>query len=139
VLRTKSIHSRIVPDLDGLRLLVTRFRGRGLPAARYDAWLPNLAPSEQLLRRFQRGEVSWRRFAAGYRAELLMDGPLDRRNATIRNHGQKFTLRLLRTLAGKGPVTLLCHCPEDEPRCHRHVLGALINASAPGRRGAAIA
>ncbi len=66
-----------------------------------------------------------------------MDGPVNRRNATIRNHGQKFTLRLLRTLASKGPVTLLCHCAEDEPHCHRHLLGPLINISTPRRQGGA--
>jgi len=44
----------------------------------------------------------------------------------IKNHGQKFTLRLLQQLATRGPITLLCHCAEDEDHCHRHVLAAVL-------------
>jgi uncharacterized protein YeaO (DUF488 family) len=57
---------------------------------------------------------------------MLLDGPIDRRNATIKNHGQKFTLRLIKHLARRGNVTLLCHCAEEETHCHRHLLRALI-------------
>ena len=51
-----------------------------------------------------------------------MDGPVDARSRTIKNHGQKFTLRLLKRLAEKGTVTVMCHCAEDEQHCHRHEL-----------------
>jgi uncharacterized protein YeaO (DUF488 family) len=51
---------------------------------------------------------------------------IDRRNKQIKNHGQKFTLRLLQHLARKQTVTLLCHCAEDELHCHRHLLKALL-------------
>ncbi len=54
------------------------------------------------------------------------DGPIDRRSRTIKNHGQKFTLRLIKRLARRGNVTLLRHCAEDQRQCHRHVLNALI-------------
>lgn len=47
---------------------------------------------------------------------------------TIKNHGQKFTLRLLKQLAVRGPVTLMCHCAEDETRCHPHELKKLIGS-----------
>lgn len=46
----------------------------------------------------------------------------------IKNHGQKFTLRLFQTLAKRGPVTLMCHCAENEKRCHRHLLKAILLA-----------
>jgi hypothetical protein len=42
-----------------------------------------------------------------------MDGPVDSRSRTIKNHGQKFTLRLLARLGKKGNVTLMCHCADD--------------------------
>ena len=125
MLRTKSIKTPPAPG-DGLRILATRFRGRGLPADRYDVWMPSLAPSEQLLRRVQAGEVTWAAFRREFRRELLMDGPVDARSTTIKNHGQKFTLRLLARLARQSPVTLLCHCDEDETFCHRHLLRELI-------------
>jgi uncharacterized protein YeaO (DUF488 family) len=125
-LRTKSVWSAIDRKRDGLRILATRFRGRGLPTSRYDVWMPSLGPSERLLRGVQAGRITWPAFVREYRKELFMDGRVDARSRTIKNHGQKFTLRLIRRLAESGPVTIMCHCAEDERRCHRHTLGDLI-------------
>jgi uncharacterized protein YeaO (DUF488 family) len=129
MLRTKSVYSPINRRADGLRILVTRVRGRSLPASRYDVWMANLGPSERLLRAFQAGKMSWAQFSRAYRKELFLDGPIDRRSRTIKNHGQKFTLRLLKQLGRKGTVTLMCHCDEDEKICHRHLLQALLLSS----------
>ncbi len=126
MLRTRSVWSPIHRKTDGLRILVTRFRGRGLPASRYDVWMASLAPSERLLRAVQAQKLSWAQFSREYRKELFLDGPIDKRSRTIKNHGQKFTLRLLKRLARRGPVTLMCHCADDQTRCHRHVLRSLI-------------
>jgi uncharacterized protein YeaO (DUF488 family) len=128
MIRTKSVWSPIDRPRDGLRILTTRFRGRGLPINRYDVWMPSLAPSERLLRRRLSGRMSWPQFARAYRRELLLDGPIDARNRTIKNHGQKFTLRLLAELARRGRVTVLCHCAEGERECHRHELRRAILA-----------
>jgi hypothetical protein len=64
-----------------------------------------------------------------YVAELFTDGSIDSRNETIKNHGQKFLLRLLKTLAQSNNVTVMCHCDEDEQHCHRHVLRKLLLSS----------
>jgi len=64
MIRTKSVYSPIERPRDGLRILVTRFRGRGLPKSRYDMWMPNLAPSEQLLRNFKSGKLKVVRVSA---------------------------------------------------------------------------
>lgn len=95
-----------------------------MPTTRYDVWMPSLGPSETLLR----GKLTdtWTQFVREYRRELLMDGAIDKRSATVKNHGQKFTLRLLKRLARKGNVTVMCHCAEDEERCHRHTLKRAI-------------
>jgi uncharacterized protein YeaO (DUF488 family) len=114
---------------DGLRILATRFRGRGMPADRYDVWMPSLAPSERLLRSILANRITWPQFLKEYRRELFMDGPIDARSATIKNHGQKFTLRLLKELAQDQPVTLMCHCAEEQPQCHRHELRKVILGS----------
>jgi uncharacterized protein YeaO (DUF488 family) len=95
MIRTKSVYSPINRKTDGLRILVTPFRGRGLPATRYDVWMANLAPSEALLREAQNGDISWAEFGRRYRRELREGGGVDKRNRVIKNHGQKFTLRLL--------------------------------------------
>lgn len=122
MIKTKSVWSPIDRKWDGLRVLVTRFRGRGLPKERCDIWLPNLGPSEELLHKFQSGKIPWAEFRKRYRDELFEGGSIDKRNRTIKNHGQKFTLRLLNELAAHAPVTLMCHCSEDQRQCHRHVL-----------------
>ena len=133
VLRSKSVWSPINRRRDGLRILATRFRGRGMPANRYDVWMPSLGPSERLLRAVLAGRLTWPRFLREFRAELFMDGPVDRRSPTIKNHGQKFTLRLIKRLAGRGPVTLMCHCAEVESRCHRHELLRIIDKLTEGK------
>ena len=128
-LRTRSVWSAIDRKRDGLRVLATRFRGRGMSTSRYDVWMPSLGPSERLLRRVQAGRISWSQFVREYRRELFMDGPVDARSRSIKNHGQKFTLRLLQRLARTGSVTLLCHCAEEQQQCHRHELRRLIAKS----------
>ena len=129
MLRTKSVHSPIDPQTDGLRVLATRLRGRGMKSDRYDVWMANLGPSEKLLRGALKGlgdEKVWRAFARRYKAEMLSSETIDKSNATIKNHGQKFTLRLLKRLAEKENVTLMCHCDENELHCHRHLLRELV-------------
>jgi uncharacterized protein YeaO (DUF488 family) len=129
MLRTKSVHSPIDPKTDGLRVLAARLRGRGLKTDRYDVWMANLGPSERLLRSALKGmsdEKVWRDFARRYKAEMSSSEAIDKSNATIKNHGQKFTLRLLKRLAEKQNVTVMCHCAEDEQHCHRHLLKELI-------------
>ena len=104
---------------------------------RYDVWMASLGPSERILRRLSAGQMSWAEFSRAYRAEIRMDGPVDARCATIKNHGQKFTLRLLNRLARRGRVTVMCHCAEDEPHCHRHELRKVIlDEPRATRRGA---
>ena len=126
MVRTKSVWSPIDRKNDGIRILATRFRGRGLPTTRYDVWMPSLAPSERLLRNGQAGRITWAQFLREYRRELFLDGPIDRRSRTIKNHGQKFTLRLIKRLGLAGRVTIMCHCAEDQSQCHRHELRKVI-------------
>jgi uncharacterized protein YeaO (DUF488 family) len=97
MIRTKSVYSPIDRKRDGLRILATRFRGRYMPVNRYDVWMPNLAP-----------------------------GTIDKRNRVIKNHGQKFTLRLLQRLGRSQNLTLMCHCDEDQQQCHRHLLQKVL-------------
>jgi uncharacterized protein YeaO (DUF488 family) len=124
-IKTKSVQSPIEPG-DGLRILAARGRGRGLPADRFDVWMANLGPSEQLRDAILAGKISWKEYSRRYVEELLEDGGVDARNERIKNHGQKFTLRLLQHLAKKQTVTLLCHCAEEEQHCHRHLLKAVL-------------
>ena len=128
MIRTKSIKSPIDRRKNGLRILVSRGRGRGLRADRYDVWMANLAPSERLLAKFLSRMITWAEFSRRYRNELKEGGSIDSRNRNIKNHGQKFTLRLIQKLGQKGTVTLMCHCAEDKTQCHRHLLKKVLAA-----------
>lgn len=129
MLKTKSVKSPIDRKGDGLRILATRTRGRGLRASRYDVWMACLGPSDRIRSRRLREKITWKQFATAYRRELEMDGPIDTLCDSIKNHGQKFTLRLLKFLSRRQNVTLMCHCAEDQRECHRHVLLKYLKSS----------
>jgi uncharacterized protein YeaO (DUF488 family) len=105
---------------EGLRLGTVRRPPRGVPksefAARdfYDVWLPDLAPSDALVKAGlkARDESAWRAFTRRYRAE--MNRPAPRR-----------ILDLLAALSYTADFSVGCYCP-DERRCHRSVLRELL-------------
>ena len=41
MVKTKSVYSAIERNKDGLRILVTRYRGRGMPQSQYQVWMAN--------------------------------------------------------------------------------------------------
>ena len=127
MIRVKAVRSPIDRQRDGLRILATRIRGRGLAKSRYDEWMANLCPSQTLLKSFQSGRITWADFARRYRRELFDSSvEFDRSNKLIKNHGQKFTLRLLQQLGRRGNVTLMCHCDEEVTHCHRYLLAKML-------------
>lgn len=113
---------------EGLRIGTVRRPPRGVPkplwAARdfYDVWLPNLAPSEALLKAGQaaQDERAWTTFARRYRKEM-------QRPEAAR------VLDVLAALSHGTNFAVGCYCA-DEARCHRSVLRGLL-----AERGAALA
>ena len=105
---------------EGLRLGTVRRPPRGVPKAEhasrdfYDVWLPDLAPSEALVKEALRisDERAWAGFVRRYRAEM-------KRPAAAR------LLALLAALSRQTDLSVGCYC-EDEARCHRSVLKALL-------------
>jgi uncharacterized protein YeaO (DUF488 family) len=101
---------------EGLRVGTVRRPPRGVPRTEfarrdyYDVWLPNLAPSETLVKAAlaARDERGWRRFVGRYRRELA------------RPEASRL-LDLLAALSHGAAFSLGCYC-EDEARCHRSVL-----------------
>ncbi len=101
---------------------------RGVPKADfakrdfYDVWLPNLAPSEELLKAGQAAQddaARWKAFARRYRAEM-------------KQPDASRVLDLLAALSHGTSFSVGCYCA-DESRCHRSVLRELLEA-----RGAAL-
>jgi uncharacterized protein YeaO (DUF488 family) len=111
VIRTKRVYDPPSRD-DGYRLLVMRLWPRGVRKDAVDAWHKDLAPSVELLRGYQSGEVDWREFARRYRAEM---------------RGQRELIGELSRRAKRRTVTLLCGC-KDESRCHRTLLKKLVES-----------
>lgn len=105
---------------EGLRLGTVRRPPRGVPRADwarrdfYDVWLPELAPSEALLKQAQQAhdERGWASFVRRYRAEM-------KRPEAAR------LLDLLAALSLQTSFSVGCYCA-DEERCHRSVLRALL-------------
>jgi uncharacterized protein YeaO (DUF488 family) len=91
--------------------------------------MANLAPSDPLRRAIQQDKIDWKEFARRYKEELFQPAPMDKHNGKSRNLGQKFTLRLIKQLAKRQKITLMCTCGEDEEYCHRYLLKEVIESS----------
>ena len=113
---------------EGTRIGTVRRPPRGVRKERYaaddwyDVWYPELSPSPELVAQAQAAatEVEWRAFARAFRKEM-------KQPAASR------TLDLLAALSQNSNFSVGCYC-EDEARCHRSVLRALL-----AERGAKIA
>jgi uncharacterized protein YeaO (DUF488 family) len=102
---------------DGYRVLATRYWPRGVRKDAVHEYHSKLAPSRQLIKEYQRGELSWPAFGQRYKQELSTD--------TLRAE-----LRRLARIADARFMTLLCYC-EMETDCHRTLLReAIIEAVA---------
>jgi len=80
----------------------------------YDVWLPDLAPTEGLVKQALQAadERAWRSFARRYRSEM-------KRPEAAR------LLALLAALSHRTDFSVGCYCA-GEARCHRSVLRALL-------------
>ena len=106
---------------EGLRLGTVRRPPRGVPKAEwasrgfYDVWLPELAPSEPLLKQaLARADTdaAWKGFVRRYRAEM-------------KRPDASHALDLLAALSHGTDLSVGCYCAE-EGRCHRSVLRELL-------------
>jgi uncharacterized protein YeaO (DUF488 family) len=105
---------------EGLRLGTVRRPPRGVPKAEYasrdfyDVWLPNLAPSRQLMKQGQsaQDDKAWSAFQRKFRSEMNQSG------------AEKI-IDLLAALSHTTDFSLGCYC-QDENRCHRSILRQLL-------------
>ena len=107
---------------DGLRILVTRYRPRGLKKAdeTWDFWWKDLGPSAELLADFHGKHgppIEWPAYRARYLEEMKAQ------TARIES--------LARNLREGQAVTLLCSSACVDPlRCHRTLLEKLVRDAA---------
>jgi uncharacterized protein YeaO (DUF488 family) len=111
------------PD-DGTRILVSRYRPRGLPKNEetWDQWLPALGPSPELHAAAYgkgRAPIPWPVYRASYLREMKAQAEL--------------IATLARRSASGETITLLCSSAcIRESRCHRSLLKELIDEQAAG-------
>jgi uncharacterized protein YeaO (DUF488 family) len=116
-LKTKRWSVPAEPD-DGLRVLICRYRPRGLPKAEetWDVWMKNLGPSPELLAAFQgkkRAPITLSEYRTRYREEMQSQTEAIQRLADLLDEGKSLTL-----LCSKS-----CIIAEA---CHRTLLAELI-------------
>jgi uncharacterized protein YeaO (DUF488 family) len=105
---------------EGLRLGTVRRPPRGVPREEfarrdfYDVWLPNLAPSAELMAegRAAQDDKAWAAFKRRYEAEM-------------KQPDASHLLDALAALSHQTAIAVGCYC-EDEQRCHRSVLRELL-------------
>jgi len=106
---------------EGLRIGTVRRPPRGVPkdqwAARdfYDVWLPELAPSEALVKSAVGQDLdprAWKAFTRRYRKEMARPEA-------------RHLLDLLAALSHTSDLAVGCYCAE-EARCHRSILRELL-------------
>lgn len=105
---------------EGIRIGTVRHPPRGVPkdqhAAKnwYDVWLPELAPSSQLVKFAQAASSprQWATFVRRYRSEMAAPEKVR-------------ILRLLAAMSRQSNFSVGCYCA-DEAHCHRSVLRALL-------------
>lgn len=119
-IRTKRWNDAREPD-DGFRLLVTRYRPRGVSKAEetWDAWEPSLGPGKELHK------------AVYTQSSSPIPWPQYRRRYLDEQRGSRETIAALarRVQAGE-TITLLCSSAcVRESRCHRSILRELIEAA----------
>lgn len=113
---------------EGLRIGTVRRPPRGVPKERYasedwyDVWLPNVAPSPELMKLGQAAisDKDWQLFLRRYRTEMA-----DPEKSRL--------LDLLAALSHSSSFAVGCYC-ENEARCHRSELKKLLE-----ERGAELA
>jgi uncharacterized protein YeaO (DUF488 family) len=112
--RIKRVYAPAADD-DGYRILVDRLWPRGVAkaTARIDLWLRDVAPSDDLRRRFHGEPAKWREFVAAYGRELKA-APAAAAAEVLRRH------------AAEGPVTLL-YAARDEVHNNAAALKMLMN------------
>ena len=99
--------------VEGLRVGTVRFPPRGMPkGSLYDTWLPELAPSRELLRDMREERITWRRFERRYRTEM-------------KTPECRHLLALLAALSHRTNLSVGCYCA-DERQCHRSILRDLL-------------
>ena len=111
-IKTKSVYDPI-EDLDGIRILVTRYHPRikGFKkGVGYNEWLKDLSPVGPAVKKFKTGKMTEHEFGKQYIAYLGISEDAQEKLDHIRE--------LLKS--GK-TITLLCYEPEGE-FCHRHLI-----------------
>jgi uncharacterized protein YeaO (DUF488 family) len=127
-IKTKRWNDPAEPD-DGFRLLITRYRPRGVSKAdeTWDEWRPQLGPDKALhaaVNTDRSSPIPWPQYR--------------RRYLELQRQNKDLIAELARRVKAGETITLLCSSAcVREARCHRSILRELIQAAMEGTEAAA--
>lgn len=102
MLFTKSIQDE-KSEKDGIRICIMR---RIKPEFEFDIWMPNLAPSTKLLKKYHDEKIDWKGFEKNFKKEMS---------------SQQIYFEIVKEIVEKNNATILCWEPKDE-NCHRLIV-----------------
>lgn len=104
MLKTKSILEK-KNQADGIRICVMR---RIHPEYKFDVWIPRLAPSERLLKKYVIDKkITWEKFSEEFDKSVIKQN--------------KSLISMLTYISKKKTITLLC-AEKSVSRCHRALI-----------------
>ena len=99
-------------NLNGVKILVTRYWPRGHKKEDFDYWFRELAPSIHLFKDWKGKKITWKEYERRFKEEKLGNAEVIER------------MKEIKQLSEKKDVFLLCQ--ETEYPCHRYILMELI-------------
>lgn len=111
MIRSKSIYDPKEED-DGIRILITRYRPRGIKKEYFDKWYKELSPSRDLLKRYKYKKIDFPSFGRLFLEEIQKSNVIE------------IWREILHESIKGNVITLLCY-EKDESICHRKFIKKL--------------
>ena len=117
MIKTKSVYDDIDFANDGTRILVSRKWPRAANLTSLSSWEKDLSPSKGLQSEWKAKVITWGQYKDQFIEEMKLQSNLLLQMAERSMRGEV--------------ITLLCFEPENDPKCHRHILKVLISEIDP--------
>ena len=118
MIKTKRIYDAR-EESDGTRILITRKWPIGQKKDRFDEWIRDLSPDEDILNKWdesKKTDEDWKRYRVKYLPQMKLSEAVNK-------------IEELRHRSKNGEIiTLLCYCESGE-HCHRYIIKSLIEGS----------
>ena len=116
MIKTKSVYDP-VQESDGYRILIMRKWPKGIDYEKHSVykWFKELAPSKELLDKWNTKKIKWENNVKQYKREQANSA------------AAKLAADAIGVMSTERIITLLCKERENDPHCHRHILKEIID------------